>query len=150
MLKLLEEVSMGTVYAKITLKNAGDSIRLADGHITEKEVRTTTITAMVDTGAGSLVISEQVREKLGLAILGLRSAALANGDKEVCRLTEPVEIHWKDRYTTCHALVLPGAEDVLLGAIPLEDMDLLVDPMRRELIGAHGDEVVCLVMGCGL
>jgi hypothetical protein len=34
---------------------------------------------------------------------------------------------------------------VLLGAIPLEDMDLIVDPAGRELRGAHGDEVVCLV-----
>ncbi|MDR2784406.1 MAG: clan AA aspartic protease [Treponema sp.] len=145
MLKLTEEALMGTVYTEITLKNAGDNVRVSDGRITEQEVRTTTVRALVDTGAGSLIISEQVREKLGLAVKGLRSAALANGGREVCRLTEPVEIHWKDRYTTCHALVLPGVEDVLLGAIPLEDMDLLVDPARRELTGAHGDEVVCMV-----
>jgi hypothetical protein len=42
--------------------------------------------------------------------------------------------------------VLPGAEEVLLGAIPLEDMDLIVNPARQELTGAHGDEVVCLIM----
>jgi clan AA aspartic protease len=141
---------MGTVYAEITLKNAIDVGEFQRGHISEQEVRLVTVTTMVDTGAGSLVIGEPVREKLGLTVKGLRSAALANGGREVCRLTEPVEIHWKDRYTTCHALVLPGVEDVLLGAIPLEDMDLLVDPARRELTGAHGDEVVCLVMSCDL
>jgi clan AA aspartic protease len=141
---------MGTVYAEITLKNSGDVSEFQRGHISEQEVRSVTVTAMVDTGAGSLVIGEPVREKLGLEIEGLRSAALANGGREVCRLTEPVKIHWKDRHTTCHALVLPGVEDVLLGAIPLEDMDLLVDPARRELTGAHGDEVVCLVMSCNL
>jgi clan AA aspartic protease len=136
---------VGTVYTEITLKNAVDVGEFQRGHIGEQSVRTTTVQALVDTGAGSLIISEQIREKLGLAIKGLRSAALANGGREVCRLTEPVEIHWKDRYTTCHALVLPGVEDILLGAIPLEDMDLLVDPARRELTGAHGDEVVCMV-----
>jgi hypothetical protein len=57
-----------------------------------------------------------------------------------------VEIHWKGRETACPALLLPGAEEVLLGAIPLEDMDLIVDPTARELKGAHGDEVVCLIM----
>jgi hypothetical protein len=41
--------------------------------------------------------------------------------------------------------VVPDAEEVLLGAIPLEDMDLIVYPARQELIGAHGDEVVCMV-----
>ncbi|MDR2020768.1 MAG: clan AA aspartic protease [Treponema sp.] len=136
---------MGTVYTEITLKNAIDVGEFQRGHISEQEVRTTTVQALVDTGAGSLIISEPVREKLGLAVKGLRSAALANGGRETCRLTEPVEIRWKDRYTTCHALVLPGVEEVLLGAIPLEDMDLLVDPARRELTGAHGDEVVCMV-----
>jgi clan AA aspartic protease len=136
---------MGTVYAEITLKNAIDVGEFQRGHISEQEVRTTTVQALVDTGAGSLVISEPVREKLGLEIKGLRSAALANGGREVCRLTEPVKIHWKNRHTTCQALVLPGVEEVLLGAIPLEDMDLLVDPARQELTGAHGDEVVCMV-----
>ncbi|MDR2746552.1 MAG: hypothetical protein LBB77_03815 [Treponema sp.] len=50
------------------------------------------------------------------------------------------------RQCTVRALVDTGAEEVLLGAIPLEDMDLIVDPAGRELRGAHGDEVVCLVM----
>ena len=141
---------MGAGYAEITLKNAIDVGEFQRGHIGEQEVRTTTVQALVDTGAGSLVIGEQIREKLGLAIEGLRSAALANGGKEICRLTELVKIYWNDRHTTCHALVLPGVEDVLLGAIPLEDMDLLVDPARRELTGAHGDDVVYLVMNCDL
>jgi hypothetical protein len=43
------------------------------------------------------------------------------------------------------ALVMPGDGDVLLGAIPLEDMDLIVHPASQELRGAHGDEVVCLL-----
>jgi hypothetical protein len=56
-----------------------------------------------------------------------------------------VEIHWQDRDTTCPALVLPDAGEVLLGAIPLEDMDLMVDPVRQVLTGAHGDEILCMV-----
>jgi hypothetical protein len=47
--------------------------------------------------------------------------------------------------TAVPAIVLQGAGEVLLGAIPLEDMDLIVDPARRELTGAHGDEVLCMV-----
>jgi hypothetical protein len=44
------------------------------------------------------------------------------------------------------AVVIAGSDQVLLGAIPLEDMDLIVDPKRQQLVGAHGNEVVCLVM----
>ncbi|MDR2053734.1 MAG: clan AA aspartic protease [Treponema sp.] len=136
---------MGTVYAEITLKNTGDSIKVRDGIIPEKEVRGTTVRALVDTGAGTLVINEEVRQKLGLRIKGLRRAELADGAKQVYQVTEPVEVQWKDRESTCRALVLPGSKEVLLGVIPLEDMDLIVDPASQELKGAHGDEVVCLV-----
>jgi clan AA aspartic protease len=136
---------MGTVYTEITLKNAGDVVGLQRGYITEQEVREITVQAMVDTGSGTLVINERIRTVLGLTIKGLRRTELANGAKQFYQVTEPIEIHWKDRDTTCQALVLPDAGDVLLGAIPLEDMDLLVDPARRTLTGAHGDEVLCMV-----
>jgi clan AA aspartic protease len=136
---------MGTVYAEIILKNATDIGAARRGHITEKDIRQCTVRALVDTGAGTLVISEAVRQQLGLEIEGLRGAYLADGLRQICRVTEPVRIHWKNRDTTCRALLLPGAEEVLLGAIPLEDMDLIVDPSSRELRGAHGDEVVCLI-----
>jgi hypothetical protein len=41
---------------------------------------------------------------------------------------------------TCEPWVVPGADHILLGAIPLEDMDLIVDPKNLKLIGAHGDK----------
>jgi hypothetical protein len=52
----------------------------------------------------------------------------------------------KNRRFTCNALVLPDAPDILLGVIPLEFMDLIVDPIRQELVGAHGDQAVMMVM----
>jgi clan AA aspartic protease len=136
---------MGTVYAEITLRNAGDIAKAQGGVRQEQEVHQTTVTALVDTGAGTLVINEEVCQKLGLKIKALRNATFANNMKQVCKITEPVEIRWKERDTACRAMVVPGSDEVLLGAIPLEDMDLIVDPARRELTGAHGDEIVCLV-----
>ena len=136
---------MGTVYEIITLKNASDVADAERGIIAEEAVRETTVNALVDTGSGTLVISEEIREKLGLRIRGLRSATLANDKKEICKVTEPVEIHWKNRNTTCPALVSSGWGEILLGSIPLEDMDLMVNPVKRELVGVHGDEIVCLL-----
>ncbi|MDR1948336.1 MAG: aspartyl protease family protein [Spirochaetaceae bacterium] len=136
---------MGTVYTEITLKNAGDTEEVERGLRAETAVRSVTVTAMVDTGCGTLLIGEKLREKLGLAVRGLRGGTLADGTRRICQVTGPVEIHWKDRSMTCQPLVVPGSEEVLLGSIPLEDMDLLVDPVRKELTGAHGDEVLCLL-----
>jgi clan AA aspartic protease len=136
---------MGTVYAEITLQNALDVGKARDGILPGEKVRGKTVRALVDTGAGTLVINEATRQQLGLVIEGLRRAEPADGARQACQVTEPVKIQWKGRDTVCRALVLPGAEEVLLGAIPLEDMDLIVDPARQELKGAHGDEIVCLV-----
>ncbi|MDR0387179.1 MAG: retroviral-like aspartic protease family protein [Treponema sp.] len=136
---------MGTVYTEIILKNAADVSDAQRGHRAENDVRQCAVRALVDTGAGTLVINEDVQRQLDLEIEGLRNAYLADGLRQVCRVTEPVRIHWKNRDTACRALLLPGAEEVLLGAIPLEDMDLIVDPAGQELSGAHGDDVVCLI-----
>ncbi|MDR0689109.1 MAG: hypothetical protein LBG08_02415 [Spirochaetaceae bacterium] len=141
---------MGIVYAEITLKNAIDAGEVRRGHLAEQEVRGITLQALVDTGSGTgaqspLVINEEIREALGLNVRGLRRTELADGAKQTYQVTEPVEVHRQDRETACPALVVPGAREVLLGAIPLEDLDLVVDPVRQALTGAHGDEVLCMV-----
>ena len=136
---------MGIVHAEITLKNAGDVTNVLRGYIKESEVRQTTVRAMVDTGAGTLIINEELCVQLGLKIIGLRGATFANETKEICKVTEPVEIHWKERSCSIRATVVPNTSEILLGAIPLEDMDLIVDPVRQTLAGAHGDEVVCII-----
>jgi clan AA aspartic protease len=137
---------MGTVYSKITLKNAADVVKTRDGFIPPEKVRALTVQALVDTGTGTLVISEEVQQQLGLVIEGLRQATLADGVSTSYPLTEPVEIRWEDRYTICRALVVPGADQILLGVIPLEDMDLMVDPTRQELTGVHGREALYLLV----
>jgi clan AA aspartic protease len=136
---------MGTVYSEILLKNAGDIVKARDGFIPEQQVHAAAVNALVDTGAGTLIINEEIRQKLGLVIEGLRCSTLADGSSQTYQVTEPVKIYWKDRDCACQAIVIPSADSVLLGAIPLEDMDLIVDPQGRQLVGAHGDEVVCLI-----
>ena len=133
---------MGNVYAEITLKNGSDIVRAKDGAISDKDIRTTTLTALVDTGASTLVINEAICQKLGLSIIKTHTVFLAGGKQAYVKITEPVRIIWKDRDTDCRAWVLPGEDEALLGVIPLEDMDLIVDPGRNELIGAHGDKAI--------
>ena len=132
---------MGNVFAEITLKNDRDLVLAKEGHISEEDVRNITVKAVVDTGAVTLVINEAICQKLGLAIKGTRLATLADGSKVVCKISEPVWIYWKDRDAICQAVVLPEGE-VLLGVIPLEFMDLIVDPVKEELVGAHGDRIM--------
>jgi len=133
---------MGIVRTEITLKNAVDVGDADRGMIKDSEIRQTTVTAIVDTGAITLVINEEIRQKLGLKIKGKREATLADGVASDYDVTGPISVHWKDRDSVCRAYVLPNSNNVLLGAIPLEDMDLIIHPKKQELVGAHGDKIV--------
>ena len=136
---------MGYVFAEITLKNTRDVINTKRGISKESEIHQKNVQALVDTGAFTLVINEELSQELGLEILDEKEVTLANKTKVICKLSEPVEIHWKDRSTSVQAAVLPDTNKIFLGALPLEYMDLIVDPVRQELTGAHGDEWVCYI-----
>jgi clan AA aspartic protease len=128
---------MSLVCTEIILKNARDLMFAQEGYVKETEVRQITVQALVDTGAWTLVINEATREELGLEVTGVEEGTLADGTETEYNMAGPVEVIWKDRRALCDALVMPDAEDILLGAIPLEMMDLTVNP-RRELVGAMG------------
>ena len=132
---------MGMVHAEITLQNAADDVKVREGLIKEEEIRSITVNALVDTGAYSLVINEEQNKKLGLHVYKEQTVRLANGQRLTCKVTFPVKICWKDRETSCDAMVVPGAEVVLLGSLPLEAMDLMIHPKKQELVGVHGDIV---------
>ena len=136
---------MGIVRAEITLKNGGDITRAGDGFIKESEIRQATVTAMVDTGAITLVINDELREQLGLKVQGERWATFANDTREMVKIAEPVRIYWKNRSMICEPLVVSDNGEILLGAIPLEDMDLMVDPVHQVLTGVHGEEIVSML-----
>ncbi|MDR0668670.1 MAG: aspartyl protease family protein [Treponema sp.] len=129
---------MSVFKEEITLANAGDKVRVECGIL--KEIRKMTIEAMPDTGAWTLVINEDTRQKLGLVIEETSESSLADGTIDTYAVTEGVKIQWKNRSTILPAIVVPGAKDILLGALPLEAMDLMVDPVRERLVGVHGDQ----------
>ena len=133
---------MGTTYAEITLKNSRDVGNAREGLIEEGDVHSVTVQAVVDTGAMTLVINEELQQKLGLAMTKKAFAYVANGQRVPCEETDPVDINWKNRSASVRAVVIPGARTVLLGAIPLENMDLMVNPVTQELVGIHGEEEV--------
>jgi clan AA aspartic protease len=133
--------NMSVVYTEITLKNEIDAAFAEKKYIKENEIRQITAQAIVDTGAWTLVISNETREKLGLRDKGFGEATLADGQTGEYPMAGPLEIWWKNRHIVCEALVIPDAPDILLGAWVLEGLDLTINP-KRELVGIHGDIVM--------
>ena len=136
---------MYDVFTEITLKNGFDIGKAKEGSIKETEVRQETVKAVVDTGAWPLVINEETRLKLGLDTWGTDTVKLADGAPIPCTVAGPLEVIWKDRRAMLDAVVLPHADDILLGAIPLKALDLIVNPRLGKVVGAHGDHTLPLL-----
>ena len=85
--------------------------------------------ALVDTGAVYLVIPEHVRLQLQLDQQAERQVTLADGSRRSIPYVGPVETRFKNRVAYVGAIVM--GDEVLLGAIPMEDMDLVVLPKQR-------------------
>jgi predicted aspartyl protease len=137
---LPKEFIMSAFREEITLENSTDATNAVNGLIKESEVRRLTVNAMVDSGAWTLVINEETRVRLGLEIRYMDTTEVANGKVETCGITTGVTVRWKDRDVILSAAVLPEETEVLLGAYPIEGMDLLIDCKHERLIGAHGDK----------
>ena len=124
---------MGLTYVNIKLQNGGDAEDYRRGRIGEDEIREIDVQVLVDTGAVTMVINESIREALGLQIIGHRPSQLADGTRVQLPVVGSVVVRYLDRWSITTALVLPDDEEPLLGAIPMEEMDLYVHPRRNEI-----------------
>lgn len=111
---------MGLVNAKVLLSNP----RLPELEVVEVEV-------LADTGATHLCIPEHVQFQLQLESLEYREIILADGSSQSVPYVGPVQIRFKNRGSFTGALVM--GDQVLFGAIPMEDMDLVVIPRSRSI-----------------
>jgi clan AA aspartic protease len=89
------------------------------------------VPALADTGSVFLVIPEHVRLQLQLEEQSKKEVTLADGSNKMLPYVGPIEVQFKNRIAYVGAVVM--GDEVLLGAIPMEDMDLVVKPQRREV-----------------
>ena len=125
---------IGIFRQEVEIINANDKALLKAGYIKESEVRQMKVEMMVDTGEYMICINEALKNQLGLEINDRQEGVLANGDRHLFDIAGPIEIRIHNRRTISEAIVLPGNAEPLLGSIPLEAMDLLVDPKMGQLV----------------
>lgn len=124
---------MGKVMAKLKLSNYYDEENLRQRKIRPKKVRRVEVEALVDTGAVMLVLPANIVAKLGLAHVGTRSVRLADGNAKPIPWVANVRLEVLGRWGVFDALVMPVGTSALLGQIPLEELDLIVDPRSRDV-----------------
>jgi clan AA aspartic protease len=125
---------MGMVYADIELINADDLALLRRNMIDKDEVKRMHVNMIVDSGAYMMAINETIQGQLELPFIEKRKSVMADGSVVEYDVVGPLLIKFKNRTASCNALVLPGNNEPLLGAIPMEEMDVLIHPRRQELI----------------
>ena len=125
---------MGLVYAEIDLISIDDIVLSRRGFLDKDKIKQVTINALVDSGAYMLTINENVRAQLDLPLIEKQFGRLADETLLELDVVGPVEVRFENRRTTVDAIVLPGNTEVLLGSIPMEDMDILVDPKQQKLV----------------
>lgn len=112
---------MGLVSAEIELSNPRDG-----------NIRPIKVKSLVDTGALHLCVPEHVAIQLELEELYKREVTTADGKKHLVPYMGPISIKFENRGCFTGALVL--GDEVLLGAVPMEDMDLVVSPAKQTLM----------------
>ena len=89
------------------------------------------VVALADSGAVHLCIPEHIQIQLKLEAIDNKEVTLADGSKKLVPYVGPIELRFKNRVGFAGALVM--GDQVLLGAIPMEDMDLIIIPKTRTL-----------------
>lgn len=109
---------------------AGTSLLLSN--IAKPNLAPLQVGAMADIGALHLCITEHVARQLQLKETSEREITLADGTKKIVPYVSGVEVRFANRIASVGALVM--GDEVLLGAIPLEDLDLIVHPATQEVL----------------
>jgi clan AA aspartic protease len=126
----------------VELASNRDLILAEAGKIRPEEVRRLTIRGVVDTGATRLVIPEAVAQQLGLPITGQAGVRYADGRIGQRPMAGGVSLTWGGRSSVFNAIVEPDRDSALIGAIVLEDLDLVVDCARQTLAPRDPKQII--------
>jgi len=135
---------MGRVTVNAKIENLGDLFMAARGLIPAEQVRHLEVSdALVDSGATGLSMPKSLIQRLGLDPVRIRTALTCAGTV-TAQMYGTAKLTIQERDCPMDVTELPEECPVLIGQIPLEAMDFVVDPKGRRLIGnpAHGGEHV--------
>jgi predicted aspartyl protease len=125
---------LGRFSVDIEIANYEDLVLARHGLLPKDEVRRETIKGLVDSGATKLVLPEAVVKRLGLSLGNPIKVRYADGRRATRREIKGVFVQLLGRDGTFTAICEPKRETALIGAIILEDLDLLVDCVTRKVV----------------
>ena len=138
----VKEPSMGRFSVEVELANFRDIGRAEDGLISPQQVRRTRVRGVVDSGATRLVIPESIAKQLGLEIFGTLKVRYADGRIAERPIARYIHLSYGGRDSVFNAVVEPGRDSALIGAIVLEDLDFVVDCTGQQLVPRDPNKIM--------
>jgi predicted aspartyl protease len=130
-----ESVFMGRVVTRIIVENVRDALDAYEGKLAQDQVRRITVDrALVDTGASTLSLPSSMIRQLGLTRLKSKRVMTSQGPKETDTYSA-VRLCIQDRDCTVDVVEIPDGVPALVGQVPLELMDYVVDPVNQRIVG---------------
>jgi predicted aspartyl protease len=133
---------MGRVISDVILANDRDVVILGDCDNVLDRVKHIVVSGVVDSGAAKLVLPQRVVDELQLKVDGETTARYADNRREKRQVVSHVWLQLLGRHGVFSAVVEPGREDALIGAIVLEELDLLVDCGTQSLYPREPDSTL--------
>jgi predicted aspartyl protease len=136
------EPIVGRFSVDVALANQEDLLDAKAGRISPSQVRRVIVRGVVDSGATRLVIPAPVAQQLGLEISGTAKVRYADGrtaERPVARL---VNLSYAGRESTFNAIVEPDRDSALIGAIVMEDLDLVIDCTTQRLVPRDPKQII--------
>jgi len=132
---------MGRVVVAVKVENVADRRRADRGELPPEQVRQTTVTALVDTGATFFCLPESSIQQLGLEFDRIRETRTVTGPLKM-QVYGGARIEVQGRACQVEVMALPEGRQSLLGQIPLETLDWWVDVANHRLVGnpEHGGQ----------
>lgn len=130
----VREPNVGRFSVEVEMANDEDLFRAKSGLISPDQVRRARIRGVVDTGATRLVIPESFARQLGLETSGIIQVRYADGRTADRQIARHIHLSYGGRDSVFNAIVEPGRDSALIGAIVLEDLDFLVDCTNGRLV----------------
>lgn len=136
------EPNVGRFSVDVELANDEDLVRAKVGLISNEQVRRVTIRGVVDSGATRLVVPESVVQRLGLEVSGIAQVRYADGRTASRMIANRIHLTYGGRDSIFNAVVEPGRDSALIGAIVLEDLDFVVDCSGQRLVPRDPKQIV--------
>ncbi len=130
---------MGEIGVTAKLENANDRGSFEQGYRDVSDIRSTSVEAIVDTGAAMLMLPQNVVDRLGLRVRRTAIVTYADDRKEERSIAGPLTVELCGRFMHTSCIVGPPLSEALIGQIVLQELDLIADCSQHSLYPRQPD-----------